>query len=864
MRSVLSFMILFVFLSLSIPQQSIAMLELIDQAKDAPLVSTSNIVKIMAPIPLHKQESSGDKVINFHGVNISLNILKMIFHLVSASNDDKEQEAGLSKMTDAINKDNECPVTVISVDNDFNFMMIKQPNEEYLGILSIEPTPKDEFICLPELSLVDQINSLMSIKTTEIDSQGNNTLLQMDDCSIELLKKHHARSSETDDDTSFTLYISCKVKGVAANDNLSSCYEAFLCRQKNFDLGEALNRLSLLNEDDDSQYEEVAQEKSVLIQASLVVKRQILKLLSFRDMLTLRETCLTTKRLIENNKPIFFRSWFYCFTPQQRMSLKEYVKNTTKDDIYALVTQFSTETDIAKDIVMTRYLNYHTEIIFYTRSRLMACCPAFKAENIFSTNESWDRGHQTTFSPDDSYLVIHYTNSLGIDVSEIYELGLSGKWMQGLISCARLNADDNKIYKNVFIDVASFSACNRYIIICWANKTGAIYEMNSEGEWTKKISVTHKPSNCSATFSPDSSHVVTSCYDKTAKIYRLNSDLSGLEEVTINHIGPVALAIFSDNGCSVMTSSKERHTTKNGRSYYMGLTKIHGRNSDSPWTEKLAMYDYGYVVLKGFSPDSRYAMDIVSVKTARIYSLDFFGEWTTPPPIKIHHKKMITSARFSPDSRYLATASNDFTVKIYGRHSKEDNVSKKEEWREQATIYHNEKVSSATFSRDGRHLITSCKDGSAIICGLVSGETWKKKTTISMCVNEFVEAIFSDDSSQALVFSMHSVDSIVKIYEQGQNSEDEWTQKDIIQEGKYIISASFSADGNHIITAGADNIVRIYGWTSDRKLHRKTSIKHDKLIHSARFTHDCSHVVVTHTDSSIKIWRLFLDRDTQK
>ncbi|MDP0588336.1 MAG: hypothetical protein QS748_03720 [Candidatus Endonucleobacter bathymodioli] len=87
--------------------------------------------------------------------------------------------------------------------------------------------------------------------------------------------------------------------------------------------------------------------------------------------------------------------------------------------------------------------------------------------------------------------------------------------------------------------------------------------------------------------------------------------------------------------------------------------------------------------------------------------------------------------------------------------------------------------------------------------------------------------------------------------------------KATIKEEKGIISAEFSADGNHIITADTNKMVRIYGWISDGQLQKKAVIKHNINNLSARFTKDCSHVVVRHDNNSITISRLFWDGTTK-
>ncbi|MDP0588334.1 MAG: F-box protein [Candidatus Endonucleobacter bathymodioli] len=791
MRSALSFIIIFVILSVFIPQRGISMLELIDKDKVTYLVPTSNIVKIMIPIPLNNPANSIYKVININEKKLSLNILNMLYRFVSEVSDDndKNQETGLSQMIDAINN-NECPVTVSRIDNDkdFNFMIIKQSDEEYSSLLSIKSKPRDTFASSPKSLSVDEMLTIISIKENKIDRQDDNELLHMDNCSRELLGKYYSNSSETSDDTCFVLHIPCRVKEISSNDDSPPCYVAFFFIQKDFDVLGPINQLSTLNNDGDiNEYREEIQEKSTFMKVLLhapVVLEHIFKLLNTRSVVTLRQTCKTAKRLIESNTSLFLRTLFPCFTPQQRRSLKEYVKSMTDDNIYALVTQFSTKKYIARDLLMKRSVNYYTDILFYTRSRLMAYCPYFNTQNIFSTNDSLGRyEHTPTFSPDDSYLATHHGN-----VSKIYNLGMSGKWMQKIHHCDTVIGDNYINDLSPEVTIAHFSPCNRYLIICRYNRNGEIYEMDSYEKWNKKIIFKHAKQIISASFSYDSRHVVTSSDDGTAKIHRLDSDTELFREVTINHnTDMIAPAIFSDNGRSVLTSSFYINTQNDTSSYgtecmpYKGLTKIHELSSDGQWPEKFTDNYNSDVHTIGFSPDGCCTMTIVDQNTATINKRDHCGEWAKKPSISIDHESQITSASFSPNSRHLVTLSADCTVKIHERHSKEDNWeedywseqatishqnSKEDNWSEQADTYH-KNMSSAIFSKDGRHLIVCCY-GIAIIYGLVSGEERKEKATISIRDNkthdDLVKAVFSNDSSQVLAFSQLGDDKIVKIY----------------------------------------------------------------------------------------------------
>ncbi|WP_257274144.1 WD40 repeat domain-containing protein, partial [Endozoicomonas sp. SESOKO4] len=93
--------------------------------------------------------------------------------------------------------------------------------------------------------------------------------------------------------------------------------------------------------------------------------------------------------------------------------------------------------------------------------------------------------------------------------------------------------------------------------------------------------------------------------------------------------------------------------------------------------------------------------------TATIYR-QTDGSWELQDTI--HHSDYVNSANFSPDGRYVVTASDDKTVKIYGR--KADGS-----WEPKACIVHKYGVLSAAFSPDSRHVVTASNDKTAKIIG---------------------------------------------------------------------------------------------------------------------------------------------------
>ncbi|WP_201772817.1 F-box/WD repeat-containing protein, partial [Endozoicomonas numazuensis] len=71
----------------------------------------------------------------------------------------------------------------------------------------------------------------------------------------------------------------------------------------------------------------------------------------------------------------------------------------------------------------------------------------------------------------------------------------------------------------------------------------------------------------------------------------------------------------------------------------------------------------------------------------------------------------------------------------------------------------------------------------------------------------------------------------------------------------WVNNATFSPDGNHLVTASNDNTAKIWGLV-DGQWQEKATIQHDDCVNGASFSPDGNHLVTTSKDNTAKIWGL--------
>ena len=115
-----------------------------------------------------------------------------------------------------------------------------------------------------------------------------------------------------------------------------------------------------------------------------------------------------------------------------------------------------------------------------------------------------------------------------------------------------------------------------------------------------------------------------------------------------------------------------------------------------------------------------------------------------------------------------------------------------------------------------------------------------------------ISACFSPDGKHLVTASW---DRTVKIC--GLN-DGQWQEKATIKHDGSVESVCFSADGKHLVIASCDNTAKIYG-LNNGQWQEKATIKHDRMVNSACFSPDGKHLVTASKDKTAKIYELNID-----
>lgn len=155
-------------------------------------------------------------------------------------------------------------------------------------------------------------------------------------------------------------------------------------------------------------------------------------------------------------------------------------------------------------------------------------------------------------------------------------------------------------------------------------------------------------------------------------------------------------------------------------------------------------------------------------------------------------------------------------------------------------LFHDGAVWHATFSADGRKLLTSSDDHNARVWDVVTG----KLLTSLLHKDAVYHAVFSPDGTRVLTASE---DHSARVWDLA--SGDAVTPP--LQHDAAVNEAVFAPDGKRVVSASDDGSARIWDAASGKLL---ATLRHDDKVARARFHPDGSRVVTASADRSARLW----------
>jgi WD40 repeat protein len=191
------------------------------------------------------------------------------------------------------------------------------------------------------------------------------------------------------------------------------------------------------------------------------------------------------------------------------------------------------------------------------------------------------------------------------------------------------------------------------------------------------------------------------------------------------------------------------------------------------------------------------------------------------------HTHTVASAVYSPDGKYVLTASLDNTARLW-----------KSDGTPAATLRHDAAVLGAVFSPDGDRILTASRDGTA--------RQWKLDgapiAVLQGHTGAVLTAVFSRDGNRILTASR---DRTARLWQS-----DGKAIAVLRGHAGAVLSAVFSPDGRRILTASQDGTAGLWDSGGNEIILRG----HTLAVQSAVFSPDGSRILTASIDGTARLW----------
>ena len=206
---------------------------------------------------------------------------------------------------------------------------------------------------------------------------------------------------------------------------------------------------------------------------------------------------------------------------------------------------------------------------------------------------------------------------------------------------------------------------------------------------------------------------------------------------------------------------------------------------------------------------------------------------------------VLISAVFSPDGKYILTAYDDGTAKVWDAKTFTEVLGS-------VLVGHNEGIISALYSPDGKYILMVCSDGTVKIW---DAKTFKESPggTLEVCDRELKSAIYSPDGKYILTKTDFMALSVW----------DAKTYKEISGEalnGYNASAVAYSPDGENILMVCSDGTVKILDAKTFKIILGGTLEDPSVLVESIVYSPDRKNILIVCLDGDIEV----LDAETFK
>jgi WD40 repeat protein len=230
---------------------------------------------------------------------------------------------------------------------------------------------------------------------------------------------------------------------------------------------------------------------------------------------------------------------------------------------------------------------------------------------------------------------------------------------------------------------------------------------------------------------------------------------------------------------------------------------------------------YGVV----FSPDGKYIATASRNGTARLWNVS-----TGKQIFVLNYAGWVNSVVFSPDGKYIATASRDNTARLW------DASTGKQIF----VLNHDNWVNNVVFSPDGKYIATASRDNTARLWDASTGEPISDPLVHNGSVNNVA---FSPDEKYLATASW---DNTARLWNLSTG-----TQKFVLNHDDPVLNIVFSPDGKYIVTASHDSVARLWDASTGTQ---KFVLNHGDMVCGVAFNPDGKYVATSSRDGTARLW----------